>query len=153
MSARLAPRGCGRGAARSSGRTRRRTLPLAGRAAVALLLAAPLPAQVLSVPWQTTDAGGAALAGSSYGLAGTVGQPDAGVPPAGGSYQVNGGFWPGATALAASLLFADGFEGGNTAAWSLTAPLARGLSAATADRPRPLAAPIPASKQTKAGTG
>ncbi len=136
MSARLAPRRGDRGAARSSGRTLRLTLSIAGSAAVALLLAAPLPAQVLSVPWQTSDAGGGALAGSVYGLVGTIGQPDAGVPPASGIYQVAGGFWPGAAVLASGLLFSDGFESGNTAAWSITAPFARSLFVATADRPR-----------------
>lgn len=138
MSARNAPRRGDRGAARSSGRTLRRTLSIAGGAAVALLLAAPLPAEVLSVPWQTSDTGGGALAGGVYGLAGTIGQPDAGVPPAGGIYQVAGGFWPGAAVLASGLLFADGFESGNTAAWSITTPLARGLFVATADRPQRL---------------
>lgn len=125
MSARLAPRRGDRGAALASGKTLRSTLSIVVRAAVALLLAAPLPAQVLSVPWQTSDTGGGALAGGVYGLDGTVGQPDAGVPPTGGIYQVAGGFWPGAAVLASGLLFSDGFESGSTAAWSQTSPPAR----------------------------
>jgi hypothetical protein len=43
--------------------------------------------------WHTVDGGGAAdLAGLSYTLRGTAGQPDAGAL-SGGSYALGGGFW------------------------------------------------------------
>ncbi len=47
--------------------------------------------------WYTIDGGGATFsAGGSYLLGGTIGQPDAG-SMSGGSYQLNGGFWGGAS--------------------------------------------------------
>jgi hypothetical protein len=49
-----------------------------------------------SVVWWTVDGGGAlASAGGTFTLAGTVGQPDAGVMT-GGTYTLTGGFWVGA---------------------------------------------------------
>jgi hypothetical protein len=45
--------------------------------------------------WWTVDGGGGTLAGGSYTLSGTAGQPDAGVL-AGGGYTLSGGFWGGA---------------------------------------------------------
>jgi hypothetical protein len=46
--------------------------------------------------WNTIDGGGITVAsGGSYTLAGSIGQPDAGVLT-GGGYTVRGGFWPGA---------------------------------------------------------
>lgn len=50
--------------------------------------------------WWTVDGGG--IMGSSGGdftLAGTIGQPDAGGLLNGGSFSVDGGFWPAATAI------------------------------------------------------
>ena len=47
--------------------------------------------------WYTIDGGGATFSvGGSYSLGGTIGQPDAGSMN-GGSYQLNGGFWGGAS--------------------------------------------------------
>jgi hypothetical protein len=47
--------------------------------------------------WYTIDGGGATFStGGSYSLGGTIGQPDAG-SLSGGSYQLNGGFWGGAS--------------------------------------------------------
>ncbi len=45
------------------------------------------------LPWWTLDAGGGTSTGPTYGLSGTLGQPDAG--PVG--LGISGGFWPGAT--------------------------------------------------------
>ncbi len=47
--------------------------------------------------WYTIDGGGATFStGGSYSLGGTIGQPDAGAL-SGGSYQLTGGFWAGAS--------------------------------------------------------
>ena len=43
--------------------------------------------------WNTIDNGGGESIGSDYALAGTIGQPDAGVAMSGGGYTLNGGFW------------------------------------------------------------
>jgi len=72
--------------------------------AIACLLLAPV---VLAqsgggydLTWSTVDGGGAmSSAGGAYSLAGTAGQPDAGLM-AGGVYAVSGGFWGGGTANA-----------------------------------------------------
>jgi hypothetical protein len=49
--------------------------------------------------WYTFDGGGAMFtAGGDFELAGTIGQPDAGMPISGGSFELSGGFWPGADA-------------------------------------------------------
>jgi uncharacterized repeat protein (TIGR01451 family) len=70
----------------------------------ALMLAAPPAAAQYEVAWWTVDGGGTAnTAGGPYTLSGTVGQPDAGGPDAGGSYVLNSGFWA---------LFAGGGGGG-----------------------------------------
>ena len=46
-----------------------------------------------SIDWYKVAGGGGASTGSGYALAGTIGQPDAGGPLAGGQYSVTGGFW------------------------------------------------------------
>ena len=47
--------------------------------------------------WYTIDGGGAMnSSGGSYSLSGSIGQPDAGTLN-GGSYQLAGGFWGGAS--------------------------------------------------------
>ena len=49
-----------------------------------------------SLDWWTLDGGGATFStGGSYSLGGTIGQPDAGTSN-GGTYILDGGFWPGA---------------------------------------------------------
>jgi hypothetical protein len=50
--------------------------------------------------WWTVDSGGGAVSGSSYTLAGTVGQPEPGPSLTGGNYTLYSGFWPGAGAEA-----------------------------------------------------
>ena len=45
-----------------------------------------------AINWFTMDAGGGESAGGAYTLAGTAGQPDAGVQ-SGGAYTLVGGFW------------------------------------------------------------
>jgi|APFre7841882724_1041349.scaffolds.fasta_scaffold04584_3 hypothetical protein len=56
-------------------------------------MAQPL-ADVLSIPWWTVDNGGGVSQGGPYQISGTAGQPDA-VNSAGGTYNLNGGFWSG----------------------------------------------------------
>lgn len=67
-----------------------------------LLLAVLAPALVLAqsgggynLTWNTVDGGGYTFStGGSYGLGGTIGQPDAGAL-SGGGYALSGGFWAG----------------------------------------------------------
>ncbi len=55
------------------------------------------PQSGYDLSWYTIDGGGATFsAGGGYSLGGTIGQPDAG-SMSGGSYQLNGGFWGGAS--------------------------------------------------------
>jgi hypothetical protein len=68
----------------------------------ALLFLAPAAlAQTYSIPWYTIDGGGGTSTGSSFSIAGTAGQHDAG-PTAGamtgGGFTLTGGFWAGADA-------------------------------------------------------
>ena len=51
-------------------------------------------AQSHSIDWHTIDGGGGTSTGGSYALSGTIGQADAG-HLTGGTYEVQGGFWPG----------------------------------------------------------
>jgi hypothetical protein len=44
----------------------------------------------------TVDGGGGTSTGGSFAISGTIGQPDAGSPLSGGSFELRGGFWPGA---------------------------------------------------------
>ena len=51
-------------------------------------------AQPYDVSWYTVDGGGAMnTAGGTFGLSGTIGQPDAGGPAAGGTFVLHSGFW------------------------------------------------------------
>jgi hypothetical protein len=52
------------------------------------------PAAGYDLSWWTVDGGAVALSGGGYSLAGTVGQPDAGLL-SDGSYTLGGGFWGG----------------------------------------------------------
>jgi hypothetical protein len=55
------------------------------------------PQSGYDLSWYTIDGGGATFSvGGSYSLGGSIGQPDAG-SLSGGSYQLNGGFWGGAS--------------------------------------------------------
>jgi uncharacterized repeat protein (TIGR01451 family) len=61
-----------------------------------LLLVAPglAQAQPYDLSWRTVDGGGAMnTTGGSFGLSGTIGQPDAGGPSAGGTFALHSGFW------------------------------------------------------------
>jgi hypothetical protein len=56
-------------------------------------------AQSYDISWWTVDGGGSAIAGGSYALHSTIGQPDAG-ELAGGNYALAGGFWHGVPVIA-----------------------------------------------------
>jgi uncharacterized repeat protein (TIGR01451 family) len=63
-------------------------------AAAWLLGASPLLAQTYQIPWWTVDGGGAmGLAGGTFVVSGTAGQPDAGPALIGGPFALSGGFW------------------------------------------------------------
>ncbi|MEZ6317388.1 MAG: hypothetical protein R3B49_01350 [Phycisphaerales bacterium] len=51
------------------------------------------------IDWYTMDGGGGTSSGGVYELSGTIGQPDAAPPLAGGAYDLEPGFWPGAGVL------------------------------------------------------
>jgi len=51
-------------------------------------------AQSYEIEWHSVDGGAGVSTGGPYVLSGTIGQPDAG-NLAGGSYDLQGGFWPG----------------------------------------------------------
>lgn len=63
----------------------------------------------------TVDGGGGRSQGDDFTVKGTAGQPDAG-DSAGGDYSLVGGYWP---FFADDSIFSDGFESGNTSAWTL----------------------------------
>ncbi|MEM8993694.1 MAG: hypothetical protein AAGF23_02760 [Acidobacteriota bacterium] len=60
------------------------------------------------------DGGGGRSAGGDYVLDGAIGQADAGAL-SGGGFRIEGGVLPGGEA---GVLFCDGFESGDTSAWS-----------------------------------
>jgi hypothetical protein len=49
--------------------------------------------QQYSIDWYKVAGGGGTSTGGTYQVNGTIGQPDAGVPMAGGNYSLTGGFW------------------------------------------------------------
>ncbi|HEY0739330.1 MAG TPA: hypothetical protein VGD69_30690 [Herpetosiphonaceae bacterium] len=52
-----------------------------------------------AIDWYTIDSGGALnSSGGTYALSGTIGQHDAGSTMESGTYDLKGGFWPGAQA-------------------------------------------------------
>ena len=61
--------------------------------AAGLLLPATIFAQSYSIDWYKVAGGGGTSTGGTYQVSGTIGQPDAGPPLAGGSYSLTGGFW------------------------------------------------------------
>jgi hypothetical protein len=61
-------------------------------------------AAAYDLSWWTVDGGAAPFSGGGYSLAGTVGQPDAGLL-ADGDYTLGGGFWGGGGVVAARRLY------------------------------------------------
>ena len=76
---------------------------LAAFVAVASISIPPLVAQsefigILDLSWHTVDGGGQTFSsGGEFDLGGTIGQADAGAAMSGGSFELRGGFWAGAT--------------------------------------------------------
>jgi hypothetical protein len=87
---------------RTSSLLPRRHLPpsLGGAAilAVASLTAFGVAAQEFDLSWRTIDGGGGTSSGLDLTLTGTIGQADADTVLTGGSFQLEGGFWPGVSA-------------------------------------------------------
>jgi hypothetical protein len=50
-------------------------------------------AQSYTIDWYKVAGGGGTSTGGVYAVSGTIGQPDAGGPMAGGNYSLTGGFW------------------------------------------------------------
>jgi hypothetical protein len=73
-------------------RAMKRTMMLVTGLAMTVL---GLTAQTYTIDWSTLDGGGGRSAGGGYVLEGTIGQPDAGPALRGGTYELQGGFWPG----------------------------------------------------------
>ena len=70
---------------------------------LALGVATIVNADDYDLSWHTIDAGGEIFSTgpppADYQLGGTIGQHDAGGPMTGGTYELTGGFWPGAAAV------------------------------------------------------
>jgi hypothetical protein len=58
-----------------------------------LALATRALAQSYSIDWFTIDGGGGTSTSGVFSVSGTIGQPDAGGPMAGGNFSLTGGFW------------------------------------------------------------
>ena len=71
--------------------------------------------------WRSFEAAShGSFADAGLNLVGSSGQPDASAA-LGGGYRFQGGFWAGLAPLS-SEIFEDGFESGDTSAWSVTVP-------------------------------
>ena len=126
----------------------------------ALTLALPLSVHAqYSIDWFTIDGGGGTSIGGVYSVSGTIGQPDVGATIGGGSYTLQGGFWPGLVVPSSTggpTLFIQ-FSGGNVIiSWSPATPgfvleettslVAPSWSPAPTGNPT---APIPATGEAK----
>jgi hypothetical protein len=60
---------------------------------IILAMSAPTAYAQLTIPWTTIDGGGGVSSGGVFTLTGTIGQPDAATPTAGGAFTITGGFW------------------------------------------------------------
>ena len=57
------------------------------------LMTQQINAQTYSIDWDQVASGGGTSTGGAYSVAGTIGQPDAGLTLSGGGYSLIGGFW------------------------------------------------------------
>lgn len=110
---------------RRSSRRRWRSVLLAALLTPALANGSDLPAEPELEPEGTTatlhftiDSGGGTSTSGATELTGTVGQPDVGVAAA-GPFALIGGFWGRGVP---EHIFTDGFESGDSSAWSVTIP-------------------------------
>ena len=88
----------------------------------------PGPDQTYTLDWWSIDGGGGASTGGSFDLIAAAGQTEAGASSSGGT-MLESGLWAGVIDL--QLIFADGFETGDTSLWSVTS----GAGAAIPGRP------------------
>ena len=72
------------------------SLALAALMAVAAALADIAAPGSFELSWNTIDGGGGTSIDGAFEISGTIGQPDVGGPLTGGTFQIIGGFWPGA---------------------------------------------------------
>ncbi len=70
--------------------------------------------------WWSVDGGGGTSSGGSFSVTGAVGQPDAGAADGCGA-TLGGGLWSGHLPCVTPL-FCDGFESGDSDAWSGVTP-------------------------------
>jgi hypothetical protein len=90
------PRGADQSAVRTRGTRSSVNLPVLWFVITMLAGVSSASAQPYSIDWFTVDGGGGMNgSGGIYTLSGTIGQPDAGSRLSGGSYSLQGGFWPG----------------------------------------------------------
>ena len=68
---------------------------VAAASIISASLAGTANAQPFEITRSTIDGGGGTLSSGSYTLTGTIGQPDAGQPLAGSTFELSGGFWAG----------------------------------------------------------
>ena len=106
------------------------------------LIVIPAQAQsggVFEISRSTIDGGGSTERSTGdIWIRGTIGQPDVGATSA-GSFKLRGGFW--ATEGPFGALFLDGFESGDTSAWSASV----GGATFIATPPPPLLPPAPSA--------
>ena len=70
------------------------------------------------ITWYSMDgSGGTKMQGGDFSLTGIAGEPDVGVM-SGGDFALEGGFLSGVDTIPPLEIFSDGFESGNTNAWS-----------------------------------
>lgn len=92
---------------------KRATCSRALRALVAVATGAAatvVGAQALDITRHVIAGGGGVSSAGNFSVAGSIGQSLAVAPARGGSFEVQGGFWSGAAALATDSIFEDGFE-------------------------------------------
>ena len=119
---------------------------------LAILIATPVSAQsggVFEITRSTIDGGGSTERSvNDISIRGTIGQPDVGAAGA-GTTVLRGGFW--ASDGLFGLLFTDGFESGDTAAWSTAVGAVAAPEPAQAEGPIEL--PRVSSTTTSSTTG
>lgn len=76
--------------------------------------------QTYDLSWWSVDGGGGTSTDGNFTLTGSIGQPDVGISRACGTVM-SGGVWSGSEPCEAPV-FCDGFESGDTGAWSLVSP-------------------------------
>jgi len=81
---------------------------------------APKLLQSYDLSWWSVDGGGGSSSGGAFAVTGSLGQTDAGSATGCGT-ALAGGVWSGPDPVELPM-FCDGFEGGDTGAWSSVTP-------------------------------